>query len=120
MNSSSTKPGIVVPVGDARAAARVLAKHFDLVDLVGAWPAGKPVRTSSRRSEKVPVPAPSTASRKGGTGKPVTWSARGSKGPVPGWVLKDTGAKNKHQVAMLFDPDAIFTKGGKVPPRVGE
>ena len=121
MNTAVTKRRRPIPVDDVRAADVVLADYYDLIDLIKVWPHDQSARSRGQRSRKVRAPAtPSAPATTAGSGKPLTWSVRGSKGPVPGWVLNATGAKNKHQVAMLFDPDAIFTMGGKLPRIIGE
>lgn len=46
------------------------------------------------------------------------WTIHSSKGPVPKWVLSETGLKTKIEIKGRYGTTATFVKGKKLPPVV--
>jgi hypothetical protein len=52
-------------------------------------------------------------------GPAETWLMHASKGRVPSWVCQATGVSDKKRLKELFGTVAVFTRGGKLPPKIG-
>jgi hypothetical protein len=48
------------------------------------------------------------------------WLMHASRGRTPGWIIEATGIKEKSKLKEVFGTSAVFTKGGKLPPKMGE
>jgi hypothetical protein len=66
-------------------------------------------------------PTPATKKKNGAVkaGK-EKWLMHASRGRTPGWIIEATGIKDKKKLKEVFGTDAVFTKGGKLPPKMGE
>lgn len=52
-------------------------------------------------------------------GPKETWKLHSSRGRVPDWVFESTGVNSKKELKDIFGTVAVFTKGGKLPPKMG-